>query len=88
MQVPGQPTIFNTQAMIMQVKPVIEKSSVSPSIIEFLESRSRLTGLVREIYIARGWIRPTGIAEEHYQITPKGAHILHPAGLEQKNGAY
>jgi hypothetical protein len=72
----------------MQVKSVVEKSSVSPSIIEFLESRARLTGLVREIYIARGWIRPTGFADEHYQITPKGAHILQPADMDRKNGAY
>lgn len=85
MQIPGYQLIFISQAINMRVKSVAERIPPTPSIIEFLESRARLTGLVREIYIARGWIKPTGFAEQHYQVTPKGAHIFQSASAQKRS---
>jgi hypothetical protein len=56
--------------------PIAAKKRVTPPVILFLETRHRITGLVREIYIARGWIKKTGYDESHYQVTPKGAKFL------------
>lgn len=45
--------------------------------MQYPDSPHRLSGLVKEIFIARGWIRKTiyGSAEQ-YQITTKGARFL------------
>ena len=65
---------LNTQTMLNQSTG--SQQQPTQSVIRFLESRFRITGLVREIYIARGWIVKTGYEEEHYQVTPKGAKFL------------
>lgn len=60
----------------MDTPKIAKKNPVNPPIIEFLDTKARMTGLVREIYIARGWIRDTGYAEPHYELTHLGAKML------------
>jgi len=60
----------------MQTIMTAENKPVAPAIIQFLESNAKLSGLVAEIYKARGWIKETGYAQTHYQITPLGAKML------------
>ena len=60
----------------MQTPMIAESKPVAPAVIQFLESNAKLSGLVAEIYKARGWVKETGYSETHYQITPLGAKML------------
>ncbi len=65
--------------------PARERSSAYPTLIRYPDFTGRMSGFLKEIFIARGWIEPAPGNKKVLYVTTEGKKHIKEMGIDGKN---